>query len=121
MVERNEFPILVVDDDESLLKMIMDVLRHAGFKRLAKAGGASEAMAVLASLDRPLHDTKTAVLNEPGIIVLDVMLPDRSGFEFCKELKDARPDSVRMCRRRGMSGRHGRPARAPLRLVRLSL
>jgi len=94
MVERNEFPILVVDDDESLLKMIMDVLRHAGFKRLAKAGGASEAMAVLASLDRPLHDTKTAVLNEPGIIVLDVMLPDRSGFEFCKELKDARPDSM---------------------------
>ncbi len=94
MIDRTEVPILVVDDDEELLTMVINVLRHAGFKRISKAVCGEEALKALLIPDSPLSDSKTAVLGEGGIVILDVMLPDKSGFELCKEIKAAHPDSM---------------------------
>lgn len=94
MIDRTEVPILVVDDDEGLLTMIVNVLRHAGFKRISTASSGEEAIAALSIPDNPLPDSKTAVLDEAGIVVLDVMLPGKGGFEICKEIKTAHPNNM---------------------------
>ena len=94
MIDRTEIPILVVDDDEELLTMILSVLNHAGFKKITKASTAKEALSSLALYSDAKPDSKTVVLDDGGIIVLDVMLPDKSGFDLCKELKTGHPDDM---------------------------
>ena len=64
---------LVVDDSKTILEMLTKCLRQDGLTVMTAANGA-EAMAQL--------NTQT-----PDIIVLDVVLPDRSGFEICRDLK----------------------------------
>ena len=65
--------ILVVEDDADLCHLLCELLRSEGF------------------VAEPAHDGRTAVrcVSErvPDAIVLDVMLPDMSGFEVCRGLK----------------------------------
>jgi DNA-binding NarL/FixJ family response regulator len=67
--------ILVVDDDETARRVIAQALRRAGYevREAATADGAME----LACDDRP------------ALAVVEVVLPGRSGYEVCRELKDA--------------------------------
>lgn len=94
MIDRTEVPVLVVDDDEELLSMVLNVLRHAGFKRLERAVCGEEALRALSISDESVQDSRTALLGEAWIVVLDVMLPDKSGFDLCKEIKTSHPDSM---------------------------
>lgn len=64
---------LVVDDSKTILEMLAKCLAHDGLTVMTAANG-EDALAQL--------DTQT-----PDIIILDVVLPDRSGFEICRELK----------------------------------
>jgi two-component system, OmpR family, alkaline phosphatase synthesis response regulator PhoP len=66
--------ILLVDDDDSLATLLGDRLRREGYdvKSCGDVGQAEEL----------LRD------HSFDVILLDVMLPDRSGFEFCAELRD---------------------------------
>jgi two-component system OmpR family response regulator len=65
--------LLAVDDEDSLLDLLGDALRFAGYDvRLARSG--SEALRLVA-------DT------EPALILLDVNLPDVDGFEVCQRLR----------------------------------
>ena len=70
--------ILVVEDDPTLRLGLTKALRSAGFKvETAKDGREG--------VDRALAE-------RPDLVLLDVMLPEKNGFEVCEELRDADPD-----------------------------
>lgn len=65
--------ILIIDDDADLSFVITDMLESYGYK-VTTAGSSSEAFDLLSSLSFDL-------------ILLDINLPDSTGFEVCKELR----------------------------------
>lgn len=65
--------ILVVDDEESIVKLVEYNLRKAGFVTAAAYDGAG-------ALGRERTE-------RPDCIILDVMLPDMDGFDVCRELR----------------------------------
>ena len=65
--------IAIVDDDLDLRDTVSDVLRDAGYATLPFAGG-REALAGLRSLQAM-----------PALILLDLMMPGMSGWEFREE------------------------------------
>ncbi len=65
--------ILVVDDEEQIRRALTSILSTRGYA-LAMAATGQEAL--LKAIDRP-----------PDLVVLDLMLPDRSGIEVCRELR----------------------------------
>ncbi|RXZ82635.1 DNA-binding response regulator [Paenibacillaceae bacterium] len=67
--------IIIVDDERAITKMIELVLRKEGFRYIYSAGTAAEAMSLL---DKYGAD----------IVLLDVMLPDQSGFELCPKIRE---------------------------------
>ncbi|OGR53278.1 MAG: hypothetical protein A2049_06415 [Elusimicrobia bacterium GWA2_62_23] len=65
-------PVLVVDDDKDIRELICSSLAGEGYKT-AFAGNGKEALAYLRS-SAP----------RPGLILLDLMMPEMSGWEFRK-------------------------------------
>lgn len=65
--------ILVCDDDPQILRALRLVLRGAGYEVLTSATGDE-------ALDR-------AAVAGPHAAIIDLMLPDRSGVEVCRELR----------------------------------
>ena len=61
--------ILIVDDEKDLRTMIRSIFESAGYTQITAVASGKEALAVIAK--------KT-----PGIIILDVMMPDMDGFEL---------------------------------------
>jgi DNA-binding response OmpR family regulator len=72
--------VLIVDDDEDLRDTLSMMLEHEGMTTL-QANSAEEALALLAQQHPGSREQISAVL-------LDVMLPDRSGLDVCRALKD---------------------------------
>ena len=68
--------VLVVDDEPEIVDLMRDFLEAAGFG-VATAGNGEEALALLA---------QTPV----DCVLLDVMMPGRSGFEVCREIRETR-------------------------------
>ncbi len=64
--------VFVVDDDPSIVRAVTGFLRRAGFR----AAGAGNVAAALRGI-REQH---------PDLILLDINLPDGSGFEICRAL-----------------------------------
>jgi two-component system, OmpR family, response regulator len=69
--------ILVVDDEPSLAELLASVLRYEGWDIAVAADGSSA--------------VRTAREFQPDAVVLDVMLPDFSGFEVLRRLRAERP------------------------------
>ncbi|MGL4335335.1 MAG: response regulator transcription factor [Turicibacter sp.] len=65
--------ILVVDDDLDILDMLYDALGDDGYL-VYRAPDSNSALAQLK--------------HHPDLILLDVMMPEVSGFEFCKEIRE---------------------------------
>jgi two-component system, OmpR family, response regulator RegX3 len=65
--------ILLVEDEESITVPLSEALRREGFEPRV-AATAAEAFELAASMD-------------PDLVLLDVMLPDGSGFDVCRELR----------------------------------
>src|SRR5262245_46288675 len=74
MPESAPATILFVDDDESNRDAFTWFLQRAGFRVQAAASGGE---ALRRAADRP------------DLVILDVNLPDMSGFEVCRRLKHA--------------------------------
>ncbi|MCJ7547945.1 MAG: response regulator [Deltaproteobacteria bacterium] len=73
--------ILIVDDEPDLVEAVSIILESKGYA-VAKAYGGVEGL-------------KKAKTENPDLIVLDVMMPDKDGYEVCKELKaDAKYRSI---------------------------
>ncbi len=68
--------ILLVDDEPELLDMVGSILTEGGFERIKTAGSVKEAIAAAEEFC-------------PELAILDVMLPDGSGFSLMKELRDS--------------------------------
>jgi DNA-binding NarL/FixJ family response regulator len=66
--------VLVVDDDDAHRELISTVLGRAGFSTVDAANG-EQAMAA-------------ARRHHPRLVVLDIRLPDLSGYEICRQLRD---------------------------------
>jgi two-component system, OmpR family, KDP operon response regulator KdpE len=65
--------ILVVDDEEQIRRALRSILKTRSYS-LAFAETGQEAL--IAAIDKP-----------PDLVILDLMLPDMSGIEVCRELR----------------------------------
>lgn len=81
-IERGDV-VLVVEDDRSTAQVIQEVLEEIGL-RTFHVGSAAAAKGELASLD-------------PGLIVLDLRLPDEDGLILCSELRDRTSAPILVC------------------------
>lgn len=66
--------VLVVDDSAAELKLIESVLEQGGFRTTL--------------LSDPSRVEETIESERPNIILLDVVMPGRNGFQVCRELKN---------------------------------
>lgn len=73
----NPISVLVVDDEAVLAEMVAMALRYEGWT-IATAGDGSSAMA-------------SARAQRPDVVVLDVMLPDMSGLDVLRKLREDNP------------------------------
>ena len=64
--------ILVVDDEESIRELLLYNLEKAGYEVMMAADGLT---------------AERLSQSEPDLILLDVMLPEKDGFEVCREIK----------------------------------
>ena len=71
-IDAGAVTILVVDDNEALRYSIARALREAGYKVIEAKTGAE---AIVRAADNP------------GLITLDINLPDIDGFQVCRQLK----------------------------------
>jgi len=77
----SETRILIVDDHEVVREGLRALLnRKEGFAVVGEAGSVEQAIAEAAKM-------------EPDVIVMDVRLPDGSGIEACREIRQARPQT----------------------------
>jgi two-component system, OmpR family, response regulator len=73
----NPINVLVVDDEAVLAEMVSMALRYEGWN-IATAGDGSSALAA-------------ARAQRPDVVVLDVMLPDMSGLDVLRKLREQTP------------------------------
>lgn len=67
--------LLIVDDEKAILRMLEKILRRESFKYIDTAGSAEEALVLCQS-------------KRYDLILLDVMLPNQSGFEICPHIRE---------------------------------
>lgn len=72
-IERSETSVLVVDDTLANLRFIANILQEAGYRVQAATDGTT-ALNVIR-------------LRAPALILLDIMLPDITGFDICERVK----------------------------------
>ena len=65
--------ILVVDDDPDLVESVAILLEQKQHEVIPAYGG--------------IEGLEKAKKEKPDAIILDVMMPDKNGYEVCKELK----------------------------------
>jgi two-component system cell cycle response regulator DivK len=67
--------ILIVDDNEKNVKLVRDVLRHAGFRTLEASTGSA--------------GISDAAEHLPDLILMDIRLPDMDGTDALRRLRTA--------------------------------
>ena len=65
--------VLVVDDEHDIRELLRFNLREAGFV-VEAAGTGAEGLSLARSM-------------QPAVVVLDLMLPDLSGTELCRQIR----------------------------------
>ena len=66
--------ILLVDDEVDILKLLSTVLKKEGFKNIYTAETGNEALKIFTN-------------KEIDIVILDIMLPDKEGYDVFKEIR----------------------------------
>jgi CheY-like chemotaxis protein len=72
-LERDSGKILIVDDDEISRYLLKGVLANSGYRILEALGG--------------MEGLQMARESKPDLVILDLSMPDLSGFEVLNELK----------------------------------
>jgi two-component system, OmpR family, phosphate regulon response regulator PhoB len=65
--------VVIIEDERDVARLLEFNLRSAGFEVASAATGAAGIAAVLR--------------DKPDVVVLDLMLPDQSGYEVCKQIR----------------------------------
>ncbi|MEJ2744489.1 MAG: response regulator transcription factor [bacterium] len=73
--------ILIVDDEKKLLGSLKDLFVAQGYEVLCATGGE--------------EGVKLALEKAPNLVILDIMLPDISGNDVCRRIKEKMP-SIRI-------------------------
>src|SRR5687767_15530702 len=73
MTDKSHTPILVVDDNEDNANIIRDYLEARGYP-ISVAYNGDEAMELFKTV-------------QPVVVLLDVMMPGRDGWQVCREMK----------------------------------
>ena len=66
--------VLIIEDDPNIVDLIRANLAVRGFDTLVSSDG-SKALAMLET-------------EQPDMVLLDLMLPERDGFELCKQIRE---------------------------------
>ena len=66
--------LLIVDDEPALIDLLRSLLTKEGYRRIAAAGTAADALALFTA-------------ERPDALLLDVMLPDMDGFALLQRLR----------------------------------
>jgi CheY-like chemotaxis protein len=66
--------VLVVDDSQAEIRLLQSVLQQGGFHSVA--------------ISDPTKIEETIEEERPNVILLDVVMPQRNGFQACRELKN---------------------------------
>ena len=69
----NSIKILVVEDSPTYLRQISTILHTAGYQTVAAVDG-EEAL-------------QMAIREKPHLIIIDIILPKKNGFQVCRQLK----------------------------------
>lgn len=80
--------ILVADDEEELLKMLQSIFYRAGYTHVLTAASGRAALKIWEE-------------KRPDLVILDVMMPDMSGFAVLKEIRRTSRVPVLMLTARG--------------------
>ena len=75
-----DYQILIVDDDESIRRMLAAVLAREGFQTATAADG-EEGLALFRS-------------GSPDIVLMDIRMPGRSGIEVMSDMLELRPGAA---------------------------
>lgn len=67
------YRVLIIEDDPAIGQSLLDGLKHHGFTADLRTNGG--------------RGMEYAKLHMPHLIILDVRLPDGSGFDFCREMR----------------------------------
>jgi len=73
--------VLIVDDHPSFRASARDVLEADGFDVIGEAEDGSQALTMLRAL-------------RPDVVLLDVQLPDMTGFDICEECGDLEETAI---------------------------
>ena len=65
--------VLIVDDSPAQVKLMQGFLEHEGYQPVG--------------LNDPRRIEETISSVRPSVILLDVVMPERNGFQVCRELK----------------------------------
>ncbi len=65
--------VLVVDDSQAEIRLLQSVLEKGGFYSVA--------------ISDPMKIEETIEEQRPNVILLDVVMPGRNGFQACRDLK----------------------------------
>jgi len=65
--------ILVVDDSQAEIKLLQSMLQQGGFHSVA--------------ISDPTKIEEAIEVERPNVILLDVVMPRRNGFQACRDLK----------------------------------
>jgi DNA-binding response OmpR family regulator len=72
--DRGDKPVVaIIEDQQAIAELLQEVLRDAGFRPVLVPSGSEAATAVRAVV--------------PAVVLLDVMLPERSGWQILDELR----------------------------------
>jgi DNA-binding response OmpR family regulator len=67
--------VLIVDDSPAQVKLIHGLLEREGYSPI--------------DLNDPRRVEETIATERPTLILLDVVMPERNGFQVCRELKNS--------------------------------
>ncbi len=69
----NSNKLLIVEDDEALASLLQEYLQRHGF--------------IVSLLYKGSNAVETVLETKPDLVILDLMLPDASGLDICRELR----------------------------------